>query len=159
LALAMAGAARVGRLRHRRVRSHRGGGRRLPVRPGEVGTSYPASRELGRSREGGLAMADEPKGIRDQMQDTRTALTEKLEALEQTVPRTVETPPRPVVQTVQTVTEATRETVGTVKDTVRQVADTVSGAVETVKDTFNLPRQVQRHPWGMMFGSAAAGFL
>jgi ElaB/YqjD/DUF883 family membrane-anchored ribosome-binding protein len=108
-------------------------------------------------------MADEPEVIRDHMQDTRTALTEKLEALEQTVARTVENTTRPVKETVQSVTEATKETVSAVKDTVQQLADTVSTGVEktvdTVKDTFNLSRHVQRHPWGMMFGSAAAGFL
>lgn len=108
-------------------------------------------------------MENEPEVIRDQLQDTRTALTEKLEALEQTVARTVENTTRPVVETVQSVTEATKETVGAVKDTVQQLRDTVTGGVEktveTVKETFNLSRQVQRHPWGMMFGSAAAGYL
>jgi ElaB/YqjD/DUF883 family membrane-anchored ribosome-binding protein len=108
-------------------------------------------------------MENEPEVIRDQLQGTRTALTEKLEALEQTVARTVENTTRPVVETVQTVTEATKETVGAVKDTVQQLRDTVTGGVEktveTVKQTFNLSRQVQCHPWGMMLGSAAAGFL
>lgn len=108
-------------------------------------------------------MENEPEVIRDQLQDTRTALTEKLEALEQTVARTVENTTRPVVETVQSVTEATKETVGAVKDTVQQLRDTVTGGVEktveTVKETFNISRQVQRHPWGMMLGSAAAGYL
>jgi len=108
-------------------------------------------------------MENEPEVIRDQMQDTRTALTEKLEALEQTVAKTVENTTRPVVETVQSVTEATKETVGAVKETVQQIADTVSGSVEktveTVKDTFDLSRQVEQHPWAMMLGSVAVGYV
>jgi len=108
-------------------------------------------------------MENEPEVIRDQMQDTRTALTEKLEALEQTVAKTVENTTRPVVETVQSVTDATKETVGAVKNTVQQIAETVSGSVEktveTVKDTFDLSRQVEQHPWAMMLGSMAAGYV
>jgi len=108
-------------------------------------------------------MENEPEVIRDQMQDTRTALAEKLEALEQQVAKTVENTTRPVIETVQTVTEATKETVGSVKDTVSQIAETVSESVEstvsTVKDTFDLSRHVDQHPWAMMFGSAAVGFI
>lgn len=108
-------------------------------------------------------MADEPEVIRDQMQETRTALTEKLEALEQTVAQTVQNTTTAVSETVQSVKDAVEETVGTVKDTVQQTVDTVSGAAqttaETVKETFNLSRQVERHPWMMMFGSVAVGYL
>ena len=108
-------------------------------------------------------MENEPEVIRDQMQDTRTALAEKLEALQQSVAQTVENTTRPVVETVQSVTEATKETVSTVKDTVSQIADTVSGSVEktvsTVKDTFDLTKHVDQHPWLMVGGSAAVGFL
>jgi len=97
-------------------------------------------------------MEDEPELIRDQMQETRTALTEKIEALEQKV-----------ANTVQSTTSAVQETVDTVKDTVQATVDTVSHTVdktvETVKDTFDIPGHVQRHPWAMVFGSLAAGFV
>jgi len=108
-------------------------------------------------------MDNEPEVIRDQMQDTRTALAEKLEALQQSVAQTVENTTRPVVETVQTFTDATKETVSTVKDTVSQIADTVSGSVEktvnTVKDTFDLTKQIDQHPWVVVGGAAAVGFL
>jgi ElaB/YqjD/DUF883 family membrane-anchored ribosome-binding protein len=108
-------------------------------------------------------MENEPEVIRDQMQDTRTALAEKLEALQQTVAQTVENTTKPVLETVQSVTEATRDTASTVKETVAQIADTVSGSVEktvsTVKETFDITRHVDQHPWMMVCGSAAVGYL
>lgn len=96
-------------------------------------------------------MENEPELIRDQMQETRTALTEKLDTLQQKVADTVESITAPVAETVQTVKEA-------VTDTVESVKDTVSDTVESVKETFDLSLQVQRHPWGMMLGSLATGF-
>jgi len=97
-------------------------------------------------------MENEPELIRDQMQETRTALTEKLDTLQQKVADTVESITTPVTETVQTVKEAVTGTVDSVKET-------VAGTVESVKDTFNLSKQVEQHPWPMVFGSLAAGFL
>jgi ElaB/YqjD/DUF883 family membrane-anchored ribosome-binding protein len=106
---------------------------------------------------------DEPELIRDQMQETRTALTEKLEALEQKVTGTVDSTASAVAETVQNLTDTVQETVGTVKETVASTVDTVSetveSTVETVKDTFDIPGHVQRHPWIAMAGSVATGFL
>jgi ElaB/YqjD/DUF883 family membrane-anchored ribosome-binding protein len=108
-------------------------------------------------------MEDEVDVIRDQMQDTRTALTDKLEALEQQVVNTVQSITNPVVETVETVKKAVEDTVGAVRDTVQSTASTLSGAaeqtMETVKETFDLSRQVERHPWLMMAGAVAAGYL
>jgi len=108
-------------------------------------------------------MEDEVDVIRDQMQDTRSALTDKLEALEQQVVNTVQSITTPVVETVETVKKAVEDTVGAVKETVQSTVDTVSNAaeqtVETVKETFDLPRQVERHPWLMMAGAVAAGYI
>jgi len=108
-------------------------------------------------------MENEPELIRDQMQETRTALTEKLDTLQQKVADTVESITTPVTETVQTVKEAVTGTVDSVKETVAgtvdSVRETVAGTVESVKDTFNLSKQVEQHPWPMMFGSLAAGFL
>jgi len=97
-------------------------------------------------------MENEPELIRDQMQETRTALTEKLDTLQQKVADTVGSITTPVTETVETVKEAVSETVESVKDT-------VSETVESVKETFDIPRQVQRHPWTFVFGSVAAGFV
>lgn len=96
-------------------------------------------------------MENEPELIRDQMQETRTALTEKLDTLQQKVADTVDSITTPVAETVQTVKDA-------VADTVESVKESVSGTFESVKDTFNLAHQVERHPWPMMIGSIAAGF-
>jgi len=97
-------------------------------------------------------MENEPELIRDQMQETRTALTEKLDTLQQKVADTVDSITTPVTETVQTVKAA-------VTDTVDSVKETVAGTVESVKETFNLSKQVEQHPWPMMAGSLAAGFL
>src|SRR5262245_55877302 len=98
-------------------------------------------------------MADEqPKVIRHQMEETRASLTEKLETLEHQVVGTVQGATSAVTETVENVKEAVAETVETVKGTVRET-------VETVKETFDLSRQVDRHPWLMVGGSVALGFL
>jgi len=86
-------------------------------------------------------MDNEPEVTRAQMQETRTALSEKLETLEQQV-----------IDTMQGANNAVAETVENVKDAVHET-------VENVKDTFNLQLQVKRHPWGMMAGSVALGCL
>jgi ElaB/YqjD/DUF883 family membrane-anchored ribosome-binding protein len=107
--------------------------------------------------------------IRHQMEDTRTALTEKLETLENQVVETVQG----AVQTVQGATAAVSETVATIKDTVQDtvctVKDTVEGtvaavkgtvqdSVETMKDWMDVRVHVDRHPWLMVGGAAAIGF-
>lgn len=79
--------------------------------------------------------------IRQQMEDTRTSLTEKLETLEQKV-----------LDTVQGTTSAINETVCNVKES-------VSEGVESVKDFMDVSAQVDRHPWLMVGGSVLCGFL
>ena len=79
--------------------------------------------------------------IRQQMDETRTAMTDKIETLE-----------HQVVGKVQAASAAVSETVQTVKDSVQET-------VATVKDTFDLPRQVDRRPWTMFAGATALGYL
>jgi len=101
-------------------------------------------------------MAEEPDVIRQQIEQTRESLTQKLETLE-----------GQVKDTVASVTSAVETTVETVKskveDTVQAVTSGVETTVETVKRTFDIPYQVDRHPWAMAGGSLlaglAAGFL
>lgn len=97
-------------------------------------------------------MADEPEVIRQQMEETRSALTEKLETLE-----------NQVVETVQGATSAVTETVEKAKEAVQETVDTVKGSVqdtvETVKETFNVRRQTEQHPWLMFGSSVALGYL
>jgi len=97
-------------------------------------------------------MENETELIRQQMLETRSALSEKLEALQEQVLSTVEGTTRTVTETVQTVQDA-------VQDTVSTVSESVQGTVETVKDTFDISRQVDRHPWLMVGGAVAVGYL
>ncbi len=97
-------------------------------------------------------MENQPEMIRSEMQRTRTALTEKLEALEQCV-----------LGTVQCTTHAVQETVTAVKDTIEDtmctVKHSVGDTVETVKQSFDLELQAQRHPWAMVGSAVCAGYL
>jgi ElaB/YqjD/DUF883 family membrane-anchored ribosome-binding protein len=86
-------------------------------------------------------MDDEPEVTRAQMDETRASLSEKLETLE-----------HQVIDSVQDTSNAVQETVANVKDAVH---DTVAG----VKDMFDLHLQVQRHPWLIVGGSIALGYL
>jgi len=99
-----------------------------------------------------MANEPEPEVIRQQMEETRASLTEKLETLEQQV-----------VDTVQGTTTAVQETVASVKDAVQEtmqsVKGSVEGTVESVKDAFDLRRQTEQHPWLMVGGAAAAGYV
>lgn len=100
-------------------------------------------------------MENEPELIRQEMSDTRTALTEKLEALEQKVSGTVTA----LTETVTTVKENVAETVSAVKDgvgeTIHTVQESVGDAVQSVRDALDLTAQTERNPW-MMFGGAVA---
>jgi ElaB/YqjD/DUF883 family membrane-anchored ribosome-binding protein len=97
-------------------------------------------------------MENEAAHIREQMTETRTALTEKLETLEQEVLGSVQEAKAAVNETVHTVREAVQDTVATLKDSVQET-------VHSVKETLSVERQVRKHPWGMFAGSAALGFL
>jgi len=92
-----------------------------------------------------------PEVIRVQMEETRTALAEKLETLEQQV-----------VDTVAGANTAFTETVATVKDAVQETVEVVKGSVhetaESVRKALDLPRQMDRHPWLFFGGSVALGF-
>jgi len=79
--------------------------------------------------------------IRRQMEETRSSLSEKVDALEQKI-----------VDTVTETTDAVSETVTTVKETVEE-------SVHNVKDFFDLRGHVEHHPWAMVGGSVAAGFV
>jgi len=75
------------------------------------------------------------------MEQTRSSLSDKLELLEQKVSDTVQVAATAVTDTVETVKES------------------VEATVDSVKETLNLSLHVQRHPWAMVSGAAAVGFL
>jgi len=104
--------------------------------------------------------------IREQMEETRTSLTDKLEKLEQKVVTTVEDTTSAVTDTVMAVKETVEDTTSAVTDTVAQVkdsvaetvstvSDTVKGGLTTVRDFFS----IRKNPWVGMGGSILAGFL
>ena len=101
---------------------------------------------------------------RQDIEDTRTSMTEKLELLEERVRETLEETKSVVEDIVENVKDTVGETVGAVKETVEGAKSTVEGIVENVKDTmddtvttvkqaFDVPYQVNQHPW-LMVGSA-----
>jgi len=97
-------------------------------------------------------MENETELIRQQMLETRTALSEKLGALQEQVLATVEGTTQKVTETVQTVQEA-------VQDTVSTVSESVQGTVDTVKKTFDVSEHMQRNPWLMLGGAVAVGYV
>jgi len=108
--------------------------------------------------------------ILTQMEDTRTALTEKLETLETQVAQTVQGATTNVAETVEavketveTVKETVQETVATVKDSVAETISTVKESVQesltAVKGLFDVPAMVRAHPCITFWGSVAAGFV
>jgi hypothetical protein len=93
-----------------------------------------------------------PDEIRRKIEETRADLAERLETLEHEVTDTVSGAANAVVDTVHTVKN-------TVDGTVRALGQKVDGTVDSVKQTLNLRRQVERHPWSMVSGSIALGYL
>jgi hypothetical protein len=91
---------------------------------------------------------DELEVIREQMEDTRTSLSDKLEALEQQV-----------LGTVEEATSAVAQTVETVQETVHQTTESVQETVAHVKESLDVRKHVRRHPWLMMGGAVASGWL
>jgi len=104
-----------------------------------------------------------PELLRQQMDVTRSSITEKLEAIEEQVVGTVQNAKETVQETIDSVKETVQETVSTVRQTVQGTIGTVKATMEetmsTMKDTFDVRLQVQRHPWPMMGGSLIAGMI
>lgn len=97
-------------------------------------------------------MDQEPDVIRQDIEQTRESLTDKLEVLEHEVKETIADAKDTVTGTIESAKQ-------TVEDITSNVKETVQETVDTVKRTLDLPRQVDQHPWGMMGGSMMAGFL
>jgi len=100
------------------------------------------------------------------MEETRSALADKLGALTEkisgtveTVQETVENAVSNVGQTVETVEHAVEAVASTVENTVETVGETAQAAVENVKETFNIPKQFEQHPWLFFGGSVLLGFV
>ena len=107
-------------------------------------------------------MPDEPQVIRQQMEQTRASLAEKLETLEQHVVQTVTGTTAAVSETVENVKEAVQETVdavkGSVQDSVAAVKDTVQDSVASILARFDPSRHMHRHPWLFVTGAVVTGY-
>jgi ElaB/YqjD/DUF883 family membrane-anchored ribosome-binding protein len=101
--------------------------------------------------------------IRNEMKETRTALTEKLESLEQKVVDRVTDATSAVTDTVDAIKDSVKDTVTnvteTVEDTVAAVKETVHDSAAAVKHWLDIPAHVQDHPWVAVGGSMALGFF
>lgn len=105
---------------------------------------------------------------RQDIEDTRTSMTEKLGLLEERVRETLEETKSVVEDIVENVKDTVGETVEAVKDTVEGAKSTVEDIVEnvkgtmddtvtTVKQAFDISRQVNQHPWLMVGGAVLLG--
>lgn len=107
---------------------------------------------------------------RQDIEDKRASMSEKLELLEERVRDTLEETRSTVEGIVENVKETVDETVDAVKETVEGARSTVDNFMENVKETmddtatmvkksFDLPYQVEQHPWVMLGGSVLVGYL
>jgi ElaB/YqjD/DUF883 family membrane-anchored ribosome-binding protein len=108
-------------------------------------------------------MDPEPDLIRQQQEidRTRESLVKKVETLENEIKDTVSEVTGTVKETLDTVKETVSSVTGAVENTVdtvkNKVEQTFEETVDTVKRTFDIPYQVQRHPWAMAGGALLAG--
>ncbi len=93
-------------------------------------------------------MADSPEEIREQMEETKSQLTNKLESLE-----------HQVSETVQSTGSAVTATVGAVQETVETVTGAVQDALHSVGRAFDLQQHMQTHPWFVLGGSVVLGYM
>lgn len=86
-------------------------------------------------------MEDQAELIKQQMQDKRAELSEKLGQLEQKVTGNLSSASNSVTETVQNVQESVQET------------------VDSVKQAFDLSSHVREHPWVAVGGAVLVGYL
>jgi len=82
--------------------------------------------------------------IRDEMEQTRANLADKLGALESQVRETV---------------SSASETVTSTVEGVKEVVTNVSETVENVTETLNVSKQIEQHPWIALGVAMTAGFV
>jgi len=109
-------------------------------------------------------MEDHNEKLLKEMEQTRTALTEKLEALENKIAGqvqagadVVERTTDAAVEIVESVKETVHEVTEKVEQAVGSVTDKVSDTVQSVVSVFDLQAQTQRHPWVVLGVAAATG--
>lgn len=93
--------------------------------------------------------------IREEMEETRASLANKLEALETQVRDTVQS----ATDTVASAVDGAKEVVSSVSEGAKQVVETVSETVENVKESLSVSRYVEQYPWASLGVAVAAGFV
>jgi len=93
------------------------------------------------------------------MAATRNSLTEKIETLEDKVVHSMQDATAVLHDTIDSARDVVHETVSTVKSAVTSTGDMVKSSVASVKESFDLPLQIQRHPWAAVGTAVAAGFV
>jgi ElaB/YqjD/DUF883 family membrane-anchored ribosome-binding protein len=96
--------------------------------------------------------------IRHQMEEKRSSLADKLDALENQVIGKVQDTTQEVTNIVHEVKEGITDVVQEVKSTVGSVTEGVQETVESVKETFDFREHIRQHPWLCLGGAVAAGF-
>lgn len=101
----------------------------------------------------------EMAAIRNQMDETRSSLTNKLEQLERQVTDTVQG----AADTVENMKHAVEDTVSNVKNSVQETVSSVTTSmhdtVHAVGEALSIRHHVERHPWAMVAGATAVGFV
>lgn len=97
-------------------------------------------------------MPPETELIKQQMGQTRAALSEKLEHLETKILGTVDT-------TTDTLGHTVQEVGTTVRETAQDVRATLHEAMSSVREAFDVSRQMHEHPWALVGGSVLAGYV
>jgi len=97
---------------------------------------------------------DELEVIREEMEEKRASLADKVEALESQVLGTVHS----ATETVSSAVEGAKEVVASVTEGAKHVVETVSETVDAVKEKLSVRRCVEQYPWASVGVSVAAGF-
>jgi hypothetical protein len=93
-------------------------------------------------------MIETAETIRQQMDETKFQLSDKLESLE-----------LQVSETVQQTGAAVNTTVAAVQETVESVTEGFRDAAQSVTNAFDLRLQIERHPWIVVGGSFVLGYF
>ncbi len=93
-------------------------------------------------------MDDTLEMIRQQMTETKSHLSDKLDSLE-----------HQVSDTVQSTGSAVNDTVAAVQKTVDSVTGAVQHAAQSVSNALDVRRQLDRHPWLVLGGAVLVGYF
>jgi ElaB/YqjD/DUF883 family membrane-anchored ribosome-binding protein len=97
--------------------------------------------------------------IRDQMEEKRASLSNKLDALEDHVLETVHGATSVVSTAVRDVSETVDMVKENIQETVEAVTHNIQETVEAVKDSLNVSEKIRHNPWIAVGGAFAGGFV